>query len=245
MLYLKVILIYGTLLVIWIANTFYVIPSLEKKMKLKTLALSLAVAGATAVSMVPVAAQAEVSYNAAVSNMYLWRGQDISDGQAVVSGGIDYAADSGFYAGVWASSEAAGTETDLYAGYGFSAGGLDVSLAYWTYLYPSDGSESTFSRKDGTLLSEYEITLGMGDFSATAMIDTEDTDLQYYSLNYGMGDFGLHAGMYELGDDDYTDFSVSYAATDALSFTLSKAQGDALSEEDEKPMIAVSYSLPL
>ena len=214
-------------------------------MKLKTLALSLAVAGATAVSMVPVAAQAEVSYNAAVSNMYLWRGQDISNGQGVISGGIDYAADSGFYAGVWASSEDAGTETDLYAGYGFSAGGLDVSLAYWMYLYPSDGSSSSFA--SDTQLSEYEVTLGMGDFSATAMIDTADTDARYYSLNYGMGDFGLHYGMTDKtgSADDYTDISVSYAATDALSFTLSKAQGDALADQNEKPLVAVSYSLPL
>lgn len=218
-------------------------------MKLKTLALSLAVAGATAVSMVPVAAQAEVSYNAAVSNMYLWRGTDISNGQGVISGGIDYAADSGFYAGVWASSEDAGTETDLYAGYGFSAGSVDVALAYWAYLYPSNPSTGdSFKRADGSLVTEYEVTLGMGDFSATAMIDTEDTDARYYSLNYGLGDFGLHYGMTDKtgSASDYTDFSVSYAATDALSFTVSKAQGDAFTDKkDEAPLMQVSYSLPL
>ena len=218
---------------------------MKKAFQLKTLLLSMAVAGAASVSMVPAAAQAEVSYNAAVSNMYLWRGQDISDGQGVVSGGIDYSHDSGLYAGVWASSEAAGTETDLYAGYGLTSGDFGLNLAYWAYLYPSDGTKSSFSNDDGTYISEYEVTLSYADFSATAMIDTEDTDLRYYSVGYDIGPVGLHAGMYELGADDYTDVSISYAATDALSFTLSKAQGDALAAEDEKPMLQVSYSFPL
>lgn len=215
---------------------------MKKAFQLKSLLLSMAVAGAATMSVAPATAQAEVSYNAAVSNMYLWRGQDISDGQGVVSGGIDYSHDSGLYAGVWASSEAAGTETDLYAGYGFSSGDFGLNLAYWAYFYPSDGVKDSFDRDDGSLISEYEVTLSYADFSATAMIDTEDTDLRYYSLNYGIGDFGLHAGMYELGDDDYTDVSVSYAATENLSFTLSKAQGDALADEDKKPMLNVTYA---
>lgn len=218
---------------------------MKKAFQLKTLLLSMAVAGAASVSMVPAAAQAEVSYNAAVSNMYLWRGQDISDGQGVVSGGIDYSHDSGLYAGVWASSEAAGTETDLYAGYGLTSGDFGVNLAYWAYLYPSDGTKSTFSHDDGTYISEYEVTLSYADFSATAMIDTEDTDLRYYSVGYDIGPVGLHAGMYELGADDYTDFAISYAATDNLSFKLSVAQGDAIAPENEKPLLNVTYSFPL
>ncbi len=218
---------------------------MKKAFQLKSLLLSMAVAGAASVSMVPAAAQAEVSYNAAVSNMYLWRGQDISDGQGVVSGGIDYAHDSGLYAGVWGSSEAAGTETDLYAGYGLTAGDFGVNLAYWAYLYPSDGVKSTFSHDDGTYISEYEVTLSYADFSATAMIDTEDTDLRYYSVGYGIGPVSLHAGMYELGADDYTDFAIGYAATDNLSFKLSVAQGDAIAPENEKPLFNVTYSFPL
>jgi uncharacterized protein (TIGR02001 family) len=214
-----------------------------KTLKLKTLALSLAVAGAASVSMVPAAAQAEVSYNAAVSNMYLWRGQDISNGQGVVSGGIDYSADNGLYAGVWASSENDGTETDLYGGYGMTSGDFGLNLAYWAYFYPSDGTKSSFDRNDGTLLSEYEVTLSYADLSLTTMIDTEETDNKYYSLNYGIGDFGLHAGMYDFkaANSDYTDYNVSYAATDNLSFTLSVAQGDGIADKNEKPMLNVAY----
>jgi len=49
--------------------------------------------------------------------------------------------------------------------------------------------------------------------------------------------------MYDMkGDDsDYTDFNVSYAATDNLSFTLSKAQGDGIADANEKPILNVAY----
>ena len=216
---------------------------MKKTLQLKPLLLSMAVAASAAATVAPSVAQAEVSYNAAVSNFYLWRGQDISNGQAAVSGGADYSHDSGVYAGVWASSEDAGSEFDLYAGYGFSNGDFGINLAYWAYLYPSDGTESTFSYDDGSFLSEYEITASYKDFSLTAMIDTEETDNKYYVANYGVGDFGLTLGMYDFANDtEYTHYGVSYAATDALSLAVSKAQGDALTDAAEKPLINVSYS---
>lgn len=221
---------------------------MKKTFKFKQLLISLAIASSAAVSITPATAQAgEVSYNAAVSNMYLWRGQDISNGQGAVSGGVDYATDAGFGLGAWASSEDDGTEFDLYATYGFSKGDFGLTVGYWAYLYPSDGTTTSFDSDDGSLASEYELTLSYADFSATAMIDTTETDNRYYSLNYDIGKVGLHYGMTSKLDStqDYTDISVSYAATDALSFTLSKAQGDGIVDAKEKPMIALSYSLPI
>ncbi|MBF6058888.1 TorF family putative porin [Thiomicrorhabdus heinhorstiae] len=223
---------------------------MKKSFQLKPLLLSLAVAGSATIAVAPSAAQAEVSYNAAVSNMYLWRGQDISNGQAVVTGGIDYSHDSGLYGGVWGSSEDAGTEFDLYLGYGMTSGDFGLNLAYWSYWYPSDGTKASFERSESSVITEYEVTLSYADFSATAMIDTEDTDLRYYSLSYGIGAFGFHAGYYDgfaatglpAGDEDYTDFSISFAATDNLTFTVSKAQGDGLYDTNEKPMLNVSYA---
>ncbi|MBN2865117.1 MAG: hypothetical protein JXK16_03855 [Thiotrichales bacterium] len=224
---------------------------MNKTFKLKSLLLSMVVAGAATASIAPTVAQAEVSYNAGASNFYLWRGQDISLGNAVITGGVDYVHDSGLYVGAWTSSEKTSTEFDLYAGYGYSDGDFSANVAYWAYFYPGDGIGSEFSRGgnvdgDVSFISEYELSASYADFSGTIMIDTEDTDLRYYSLNYALGDFGLHAGLYDLGDDDYTHFGVSYAATDSLSFTVSKAQGDGLaSPADEKPLINVSYSFPL
>ena len=220
---------------------------MKKSFQLKNLLVSLAIASTATLALTPATTQAgEVSYNAAVSNMYLWRGQDVSNGQAVVSGGVDYATDAGFGVGAWASSEDDGTEFDLYATYGFEKGDFGMTVGYWAYLYPSDGTTSSFDKDEGTYLSEYEVTLSYSDFSATAMIDTNDTDLRYYSLGYDIGKVSLHAGLYDqTGDTDYTDYSISYAATDALSITVSKAQGDGIVDAKEKPMIAISYSLPI
>jgi len=224
---------------------------MNKTFKLKSLLLSMAVAGAATFSVAPTVAQAEVSYNAAVSNMYLWRGQQISAASGVVSGGADYSHESGLYAGMWTSSEGAAdsTEFDLYGGYAFTAGEVDLNIGYFAYFYPDAGG-SEFGRDAGSFITEYMLSAGYGDFSATAFINTETDDAdnyKYISLDYGIGAFGLHFGA-ALGDTDaneYTDVNVSYAATDALSFTVSKAQGDGLSDVNEKPMIQVSYSLPL
>ena len=43
---------------------------------------------------------ASVSANVSIASDYIWRGMTQTDGIAV-SGGFDYAADSGFYAGIW------------------------------------------------------------------------------------------------------------------------------------------------
>ena len=46
----------------------------------------------------------EWTANFAASNNYIWRGLTQSINEAAISGGIDYAADSGFYLGTWASN---------------------------------------------------------------------------------------------------------------------------------------------
>ena len=224
---------------------------MNKTFKLKSLLLSMVVAGAATASIAPTVAQAEVSYNAAVSNMYLWRGQQISAASGVVSGGADYSHESGLYVGMWTSSEGAAesTEYDLYGGYAFKLGEVDLTVGYNAYLYPDAGG-SKFGRDSGSLITEYMLSAGYGDLSATAYINTETDDAdnyKYVSLDYAIGSFGLHAGatLADTDENEYTDVNVSYAATDALSFTVSKAQGDGIADVNEKPMIQVTYSFPL
>jgi len=232
---------------------------MKKTFKLKSLLLSMAVAGATTFAVAPTAVQAEVSYNASVSNMYLWRGINISNPSPVVSGGVDYSHDSGLYVGAWTSSEGyfdGSSEIDLYGGYAFEVGGLGVDLGYAAYLYPSAGEEmfTNISETDGTMITEVIVGLSFADFSATAYINTEGDDVdnyKYLSLGYGIGDVGLHFGktMSDDSDSEYTDMSVSYSATDALSFTLSKASGDGAigiaGDGAENVNLQVSYDLPI
>ena len=113
----------------------------------------------------PGVASAEVSANVAVSNMYLWRGVNLSPDGGVVSGGLDYANESGFYAGIWASSEEGGHETDVYLGFAGEAGDFSYDIGYIYYMYPEDG---------GPALSITD----EGDATATRMADTRGADVE-------------------------------------------------------------------
>ncbi|MBO1923071.1 TorF family putative porin [Thiomicrorhabdus sp. 6S3-12] len=222
---------------------------MKKSLQLKPLLLSLAVAGSAAMAVTPASVQAgEISYNAAVSNMYLWRGLQISESAGTVFGGADYSHESGLYLGTWTSSEGASgsTEFDVYGGYAPTFGDVSLNIGYAAYFYPAAGG-SSYDRDDGNLISEYVLGLGYKDFSATAYINTETDDAdnyKYISLDYGMGAIGLHYGT-TLSDNDaaeYSDVNISYAATDNLSFKLSKAFGDAVDDTAlEKPLLQLTY----
>ncbi|GEA10027.1 hypothetical protein KUL49_04020 [Alteromonas sp. KUL49] len=71
------------------------------KLATKTL-LAAAISSATLMTALPT--YAEVTANAAVANNYIWRGLTQTTNEPAVSGGIDYASESGFYAGTWASN---------------------------------------------------------------------------------------------------------------------------------------------
>ena len=91
----------------------------------------------------------EFSFNAAVTNDYVWRGFSQSDEGAAVQGGVDFAY-GGFSAGTWASTVDFGDGTDLewdfYAGFAGSAGGIDwdVAVTYYNYVGDPDGSDYNF-----------------------------------------------------------------------------------------------------
>ena len=113
-------------------------------------AASLAVIGATLA--LPSAAFAQdadetaisVSANAALTTDYRFRGVSLSGGDPAIQGGVDFAHESGFYVGTWASSIDGGDaygemEFDIYGGWsGDLAEGvtLDVGLLY--YAYPAE-----------------------------------------------------------------------------------------------------------
>jgi uncharacterized protein (TIGR02001 family) len=234
---------------------------MKKLFPLKSLLLSMAVATAATASIAPTMAQAEVSYNASVSNMYLWRGINISNPSPVVSGGADYSHDSGLYAGVWASSEGyfdESSETDLYFGYSPTFGDFGVTLGYTAYLYPNAAGKTKMftsaydSSGEGSMLSDYVLGASYKDLSLTGYFNTERDDSGnnvYATLDYSIGKIGLHGGI-NMNDDsgsEYTELKVSYAATDNLSFALSQAQGDGAiaivgDKSAENPQMQVTYN---
>ena len=234
---------------------------LNKQSKMLRLsALSLAVAGAMAVAP---AANAEVSASVGVANMYLWRGYDLGTGDAQVSGDLSYS-NSGFYTGVWAASgdSVAGTEYDLYVGYGMEVAGVSIDLSVWNYMYPSssfdedpeDGIEDPNILDDFGGLSDAVLSLGFAGLSVTAYDNIAGgSGNAYYTISYGYDAFSILVGKHDLrGPDKDEDglptgnsmahIDLSYAYNDNLTFTISQ-QVD--KETDDDPKVIVSYSLPI
>ena len=202
--------------------------NLTNKFKLSSIALASAMA--MGAMTVPSIASAEVGYNAAVSSMYLWRGLDSSNGPTI-SGGIDYSHDSGFYAGAWASSgvnggtitaesgNGNGYELDLFAGYAGKVAGFGYDISYWDIDYPQTALESG---------NEASLGLSFKDFSLSYTTNTDSAvDYDYITVGYSYDKFGITYGMSDSGAGaEYSHIDLSYAATDALSFTASKLSDD-------------------
>ena len=109
-------------------------------------------------------AQAEITANIAAVSDYMFRGVSQSS-NAAIQGGMDYANESGFYAGTWMSNIDFGgqVETDIYAGYGGEAGAIGYDIGALYYWYPDSGGDQTGSELD---YAEIALGLSMGMFSA-------------------------------------------------------------------------------
>ena len=127
-----------------------------------------------------------------------------TDGPAM-SGGFDYAAESGFYAGIWGSNvnfnDGAGSELDYYFGYGFEVNGIGVDLGYVAFDYPENNTGLDFE--------EVVLGLSMGDLGLTFALG-QDGAPDYTEVSYAFGPVGVSYGEY----DDYGDnFGISYGFT--------------------------------
>ena len=139
---------------------------------------------ALAAAAAPAAADS-LTANAAASNNYIWRGLTQSQNDTAVSGGIDYASDSGFYIGTWVSnvSYAPGDvfsyENDIYLGMAGEFGngiGWDVGYLYYNY-----DKEANFD------FGEVYGSLSVGGFSFTAYIlaNTEADEAPGQDFGFG------------------------------------------------------------
>ena len=219
----------------------------------KTVLAASVVATMAAGLAAPSIAVAEVSGTVGVSNMYFWRGVDLTEGNAQVFGSLDYAHSSGLYAGVWGSSEVGGTEYDLYAGYAGSLGDFSYDIAYVDYNYPNS---STYTEEDYRDLQEVILSLGYAGFSAAGYFgvgdygrgdDSVDNEDNYFTVGYSYDKYGITVGTwdFEADDSNYTHVDLSYALTDELGFTVSKivdSEGGNMDDEDDA-LFVVTYAL--
>ena len=94
-----------------------------------------------------------LSANVAATSNYLWRGVSQTANAAAISGGIDYADDSGFYAGTWASNidfgDDASAELDFYLGFsGQLSEDVAYDVGYIYYAYPDSAQTDTTNEYD-------------------------------------------------------------------------------------------------
>ena len=79
---------------------------------------------------------ADVTGNVGFVTDYIFRGIFQADSSAYA--GVDFASDSGFYAGTWWADVTQGTETDLYAGWQGGSDSVMFKVGYTAYRYLDD-----------------------------------------------------------------------------------------------------------
>jgi uncharacterized protein (TIGR02001 family) len=209
----------------------------------------LAVASALSIPalMVAAPAQAEMSATVTGSNMYLWRGVNLTESGAAISGSLDYSNANGLYAGVWTTTETDGHETDLYVGFAGDVSGIGYDISFWEYLYPEEGTDQGLGDTDASelVLGLSYADFGFGYYMAT---DSDADDDSYITLSYGMGPVDITYGFWSLENpgNEYSHITVGYAATDELSFGVSVASNDvddsAAGAVETDPLFTVTYS---
>lgn len=214
-------------------------------MKLSKLALAV---GALVISG---AAAAEFSANIAATSNYVWRGATQTDDNAAIQGGVDYAHDSGFYVGTWASNVDFGNggevEWDIYGGYSGEVAGFGYDVGVIHYAYP-DSDDANFTELalgvSYAMFSagiHYTIDSEVDDTTAGAELFIEG-DLYYYvGASFEVAPtwtIGATVGYYDFEDDGVagTDLSYSHVQLDVtksagdfgdFTFSVSKAGDEA------------------
>jgi uncharacterized protein (TIGR02001 family) len=183
----------------------------------KTL-LSLSIAAA-AVSVPAQAADIggglDLSGNMSIVSEYVWRGQDQSNGDPSIQGGLDLAHDSGLYVGAWLANVENGdgtVEFDLYGGYATEVAGFGLDIGYIAYMYPGANVPATVTEDFEEYYLGVSKELGGFEVGITQSWGTSDSpDNTEFSVGTELAGFGISAAY---GDYDNTG--------DYYSFGLSK-----------------------
>lgn len=168
----------------------------------QTIALATAMTAGLAVTS---ATQAELSYNAAVTSNYVWRGDAQGSDTTALQGGVDYEHATGLAAGIWTSSLDGDTEVDYYASFSGETGKLSYDVGAIAYDYNNDAADFV----------EAFVGVGFADASLTYYKKVDDgdddkttDDASYLSLGYSLGlaeDLALDLAVGQTFDVDNTD----------------------------------------
>ena len=213
----------------------------------KIIAASL-LASATTVGSGVVLADSPLTANVGVTSNYIWRGATQSSDTSAVSGGIDYAMESGFYVGTWVSNESwttpAGYEQDLYAGYGFKAGPVDLDIGYISYMYPVGTAQDDFAEAYLNATLSY-FTAGVAYTTSKEAGGSKINDI-YTSLNATFEvkkglTLAITAGNYNFEDSATPDYNHYQLALSKGDFTLAYDKTDSTGTAGD-PRVTASWS---
>ena len=176
-----------------------------------------------------------LSASVGISNMYLFRGVDLSTGgNAHVSGSLDFDSGVGLYTGVWAASGDSnlGQEYDLYAGYATDiTDDVSVDVGAINYIYPSQDRSTS-----PDLVGDFsEVYLNVEAYGASlGYVDTVAglPGYSYITAGYGYDAFSATVGHHSFDDaaqgnsyggfgEDMTHLDLSFQFNDELAFTAS------------------------
>lgn len=206
-----------------------------------------------AVLMVSAPSYADLTGNVSVANNYLWRGLTQSINESVVQGGVDYAAENGFYVGTWTSNvaydsdDAYSYEHDMYFGFAGETDGFSYDMGYLYYNYDENA---------GFDFSEVYGSIGIGNFGVSLYLlagaepdEGPGQDFGFAEASYLAADWtiplesgleiSLHLGYHE-GDfaeafngvtEGYMDFNISLAK-DGFAFMISSTDLDSDGDDD-------------
>jgi len=186
-------------------------------------------------------ANAEWSANLGFASEYYYRG--IFQESTSANAGIDYE-NNGLFAGSWAADVGDGLEVDLYGGYGFSAGSVDLSVGYTGYFYTGDFDDTYQEINLGAAAGLFSLDVAVGQY---ANFDGPTLDYTFYSLTVEKnGFYGKVGGFAQDFEGEYFEggYSTEVAEVD-LGVTFIYSNSDLVGESDEAIIFTVGKSFDL
>lgn len=183
----------------------------------------------------------ELSANVAMLNDYRFRGVSFNDEGFALQGGLDWAHESGFYVGTWASNISdfggATIEQDIYAGYSTEVNGLTLDVGGLLYHYPGGENVDYFEMYGsvGVDLGVFSTAIGVAyDFSSDNTGNLDDIylygDVEAAIPNTPItmsGHIGYEDGFFEGKWDWSIGASVSYKGLDfGVSYIDTNFEGE-------------------
>ena len=154
----------------------------------------------------PTVSMAQFSANFGMVNDYIYRG--IFQSSSSASAGLDYEHDSGFYIGTWGADVGQGIETDLYFGYGGSAGDLGWGVGFTGYYYTDDWDDTYEEFNLGLSYGGLSLDVALGEWGGFGAPE----DYSFASIGYGF-DSGVYIAFGSFGQDfegSYGEFGYGF-----------------------------------